>query len=365
MTIRQVYENLLTELSKVSSPSILLQDFNYFVNRAIIQYINKRYTIYDTSQQTTDDLRVLKATAILKPEVLKLQLENKNDLDISKLFEGVYEVNLPLDYLHILNCTCVYRTSNGLKCFNGGEIVEFSATKLTADSKSRISNNFYYRPTFERPYYYINNINTSSNLPTNPVNKTDILDSSFSGTDTKIDYIDSSVKEYVTKYKTSSDAKEEQEGSINNEQYEINTFKNTNPDYVIIETTQNKEYNLPRKISLTGISNNSLVNKEAGVRYGNPTNIKMEVRCGKLSNFDLIAVTIDYLKTPQTIKLTQEQLNLTEDTSQILEFPDYVCHQITNELVHIVMDNLADPRLQTHIPVSQSIANPAQQQNNA
>lgn len=319
MTIRQVYESLLTELSKVNSPSMLLQDFNYFVNRATIQYINKRYSIYDISQQTTDDLRVLKATAILKPETLKLQLKD-NNLDTSKLFEGIYEVNLPLDYLHILSCTCVYQTSDNLKCFEKGETLEFPATKLTADSKTRILNNFYYRPTFERPYYYINNINTSNNLPTNPVNKTDILDNQFSGTDSRADYIDGSA--------------------------------------------QNKEYNLPRKISLTGITNNSLVNKEAGVRYGNPTNIKMEIRCGKLSNLDFIAVIIDYLKTPQTIKLTQEQLNLVEDTSQILEFPDYVCQEIINELVHIAMDNIADPRLQTHIPVSQSIVSPAQQQKN-
>ena len=54
-------------------------------------------------------------------------------------------------------------------------------------------------------------------------------------------------------------------------------------------------------------------------------------------------------------------MDLTRDTSQIMEFPDYVCQEIINELVNIVMENTADPRLQTHIPISQSIANPAQQ----
>jgi hypothetical protein len=44
-----------------------------------------------------------------------------------------------------------------------------------------------------------------------------------------------------------------------------------------------------------------------------------------------------------------------------MEFPDYVCQEIINELVHIIMENSSDPRLQSHIPVSQSIANPAQQ----
>lgn len=47
MTARQIWENMLTELSKVHAPSMLLQDFNYFLNKAVNQYINKRYNIYD------------------------------------------------------------------------------------------------------------------------------------------------------------------------------------------------------------------------------------------------------------------------------------------------------------------------------
>ena len=89
----------------------------------------------------------------------------------------------------------------------------------------------------------------------------------------------------------------------------------------------------------------------------------MEIRYGKdTSLFKLKATYIDYIKTPQHIRLTQSEIDLVEDHSQILEFPDYVCQEIINELVHIVMENASDPRLQSHIPVSQSIANPAQEQ---
>ena len=88
----------------------------------------------------------------------------------------------------------------------------------------------------------------------------------------------------------------------------------------------------------------------------------MEIRYGKDDSlFELESVYVDYLKTPQNVRLTQEQLDLTEDTSQMMEFPDYVCQEIINELVTLVMENSSDPRLQTHIPVTQSIANPAQQ----
>jgi len=78
--------------------------------------------------------------------------------------------------------------------------------------------------------------------------------------------------------------------------------------------------------------------------------------------FQLERVYVDYIKAPQHIRLSQEQLDLTEDTSQMMEFPDYVCQEIINELVHIVMENGRDDRLPTHVQVSQSVANPAQQQ---
>jgi hypothetical protein len=35
------------ELSKVQAPNITLNEFNYYFNKAINQYINKVYNIYD------------------------------------------------------------------------------------------------------------------------------------------------------------------------------------------------------------------------------------------------------------------------------------------------------------------------------
>ncbi len=294
---------------------MLLQDFNYFFNKAIYQYINKRYNIYDINQQTTDDLRVLKATAIL-PVTKKDIYKDLNNLGAgsAKLFGATYEINLPLDYLHMLNCICIYHVDSRYKCYNEGDDVQFAAKRLTADSWSVVVNDYYNRPLPERPYYYIHNINTSVDLPTNPVSSSVILDNSTTGTDTKNDY-------------------------------------------------SSEKSNLPRTISLTGITNRSVVEREAGVRYGNPTNVRCEIRYGKDDSvFKLTHVLVDYIKAPQTIRLTQEQVDLTQDTSQIMEFPDYVCQEIINELTMLVMENTADPRLQTNTTVTQSIANPAQQQ---
>lgn len=89
----------------------------------------------------------------------------------------------------------------------------------------------------------------------------------------------------------------------------------------------------------------------------------MEIRYGKDDSlFKLVNVYIDYLKSPQFIRLTQEQVDQVTDSSQILEFPDYVCQEIVNELIKLLMENSSDPRLQTNIPINQSIANPTQEQ---
>lgn len=372
MTARQCFEGLLTELSKVNAPSMLLQDFNYFFNKAVNQYINKTYSKYDTSQQTTDDLRVLKATTILKPEKITegtlknftSEVEDLKNLGAgdSKLFGATYEVNLPLDYLHTLNCICIYKVNKRYKCFDKGNHVQFAAKRLTADSWSVVVNDFYNRPLPERPYYYIHNINRYPDLPTNPISQTDMLDRTVEGTDPAIIW-------YVKRYK---DSNKEEHITPDTELYKpannLTNFQGTHPSWEILETVSSKSTEIfPRKISLRTLKDKtvetSLVEREAGVRYGNPTNVRMEIRYGKDSSvFELIGVMVDYIKAPQAIRLTQEQVDLTEDTSQMMEFPDYVCQEIINELVHLVMENTADPRLQTHIPVTQSIANPAQQQ---
>jgi hypothetical protein len=55
-TIKDVYIALLMELNKQEAPTILLEDFNYFWNKAIQSYINKRVNISPIGQQVLDDL---------------------------------------------------------------------------------------------------------------------------------------------------------------------------------------------------------------------------------------------------------------------------------------------------------------------
>lgn len=283
MTVRQLFEATLVELNKVKAPSLILDDYNYFINKTVQQYINKNYNAYDINQQKSDDLRVLKSTAVLTPSL---------STDVTgELLSKTYEVDLPDDYLHILNCLVEYNVTKQFKCYNVGSPVHFGAKRLTADMYPQIINNYYMRPSYKNPYFYINNVNISNTYPT---------------TDSQVDV-----------------------------------------DYTPLGTELEAEN----------------IEKIAPKRYGNKSKVRMEIRYGKDDSlFTLSKVYIDYLKSPQFIRLTQDQVDEVEDNSQILEFPDYVCYELINDLVKLLMENASDPRLQTHIPVNQTIANPAQEQ---
>lgn len=303
MTARQLWLALLTELNKVNAPAILLEDFNYWANVAIYKYINKKYNIYDINQQTTDDLRVLKST-------VKIPIQDKKNTNNDQLYNDITQVDLPRDYFHLLNCICEFQILKSINhCDSEGGYLHYKANRMTADMWGEIMNNYYMKPTYKRPYYYFNNINTNTEeLP---------------NTNT-------------------------------------NSIQNNNP-------TNNNVVNYRGTDLLNSLfigSNKTFVmtNKESKIRYGNPSNVRMEIRYGNNDKVKLNAVYVDYLRTPQNILLSQDELDLVDDTSQLLEFPDYVCLEIVNELVQIVMENASDPRLQTHIPVSQSIVSPVQGQ---
>ena len=71
MTSREFYESILIELNKLGAPDMLIDEFNYYINKALYQYVNKRYSVYDADQQTTDDLQVLKSSVMVTGSELK------------------------------------------------------------------------------------------------------------------------------------------------------------------------------------------------------------------------------------------------------------------------------------------------------
>ena len=382
MTARQVFESTLIELSKTQAPSLKLYEFNYLFNKAINQYINKVYNVYDINQQTTDDLRVLKATAFLTPHKVEI---NKNTTDsaiqntsavtgnrdqaktgeegsstytayngqatsylskahrsIQSLHGATYEVFLPIDYLHMLNCVCIYYVAKTKDCWDAGSYIEIPATRLTADSWSSIITDIYNRPSPMKPYYYIHNLNQSQKIPTDPRTSTTI--------GTGLEEIGIDMADFPSQV-THADGGE---GVT-----DINAGTTGGTDI----SSQNSNFQRTYKFGDSDTDRISLVEKPIAARIGNTSNVRCEIRYGKDDSlFQLAEVQVDYVKCRQFMRLTQEQIDLTEDTSQIMEFPDYVNQEIINELVHLVMERINDPRLSNNMQMTQSIARPTGQQ---
>ena len=268
---------------------------------------------------------------------------------IQSLNGATYEVFMPIDYLHMLNCVCIYYVAKQKDCWDAGSYIQIPATRLTADSWSQIVTDIYNRPSPMRPYYYIHNQSSSITIPTDPVTSGEVGESNpagYTGTDMP-------ARPYeVTDNGIDADGNTTDSGSVNTDKKKPSsnfqrTFKLSQP--------LNGDTKLEQTISL--------VEKPTAVRVANPSNVRCEIRYGKDDSlFQLVEVQIDYVKSPQFIRLTQEQIDLTEDTSQIMEFPDYVNQEIINELVHLVMEHSNDPRLGNNIQMTNTIARPTGQQ---
>lgn len=377
MTSRQLFEYALIELNKVQAPSLLLEDYNYFINKAVNQYINKVYNLYEVNQQKSDDLRVLKSTASLIPIVQNDLPYNGTSTPIkNKLFKTTYEVNLPDDYLHILNCVVEYRVLSRFKCYDANTYVHFGAKRLTSDMFSQIINNYYMRPSYKMPYFYINNVTLDNIHPTsdtiepienNPITINFLQQATTTAIPLTIVYNGSAKTfNYTTTVGTdnfsTATGLQSLLGASPLAIPNVTTTNGTIPTVTIPTAVVANIDGDDSVLSITRTNINS-VEKVGGVRYGNQSRVRMEIRYGKDDSlFKLVNVYIDYLKAPQFIRLTQEQVDEVADNSQILEFPDYVCQEIVNELIMLLMENASDPRLQTNIPINQSIANPVQEQ---
>ena len=91
----------------------------------------------------------------------------------------------------------------------------------------------------------------------------------------------------------------------------------------------------------------------------NASVVRLEIRFGEDDTiFKPEFVHIDYIKSPMFIRLTYDEIAQTSDTTRALEFPDYVCYEIVNEFVKLLMENASDPRLQTNYPINQTVADP-------
>ena len=387
MTVREVYENLLRELNKVNAPSLHLEDYNYFINRGITEYINRRYNLYDTSQQTTDDLQVLTGNASIDAETGIISGSTGKGGQATEDRDGVASLSgtnmqLSLDVdTDPLKPDLVYRNGQ-------------SAVPFIVDSMSGMTD----APQFTIMFIIINS-NTSFTF-THTDRKVAVAGDMvlLGNADSVLNYVEPAGVGSGNTYAGKSFKNEggilievpfSGEGQLNLYKPQVTTrdgvpqtnFKLPRDYYHMLNCVVNFETLVKFKCYPAGsvqpftarrltsdmyaaIINNAFMRPDYRRPYFYIQNDvetsvpSMDIRAGSYQAvFKLKSVNIDYLKQPQVIVLTTLQRDSLNDTSQIMEFPNYVNNEIIKIATSLVMENASDPRVQTHIPVNQSIPN--------
>ena len=376
MTSKEFFGNLLTELSKQGTSKLLLEDFNYFINKSINQVYNKVFNSFEVTQPITDELRVLKATVRLTPTLLP---------DQNGINKNVFYVNLPDDYVHLLSCSAEFKVLRNFKQYNVGITKSFGVKRLPSDTLPEIMNDYFLRPMYKRPYYNVINNASSTTYPvtdniqsvysstSTTVNNTISVTLSGSTTGETITFAMSDGTNRVYSYESSPIVSELQYSDIttlsqaltsNDIQNNI-TYNSSNTATGLIITNAQSIMSVASSNSANvfnytkSTSGDDFVERTAGNRYGNQSRVSMEIRYGNdASVFQLTGIVIDYMRAPQFVRLTEEEAESTRDISQKLEFPDQVCYELINQAVQLIMENQMDQRQQTFPPTVQSIATP-------
>lgn len=167
MTEKQGYENILRELRKAKAPSLHLDDYNYWFNKGIQEYVNERYNHYAKTQQLSDDMQALIKSTVLQlsylitfPTVTYTAQYTGDYTDPSvpvttgKRYGSDYiRFSSPADYWHFLGSHVTSKTLRPIKCHPAGFEINTVSKRLTEDVANGIINNAYLRPGHERPYH--------------------------------------------------------------------------------------------------------------------------------------------------------------------------------------------------------------------
>lgn len=254
MTSKGAYEAILTELRKAKAPSLHLEDYVYFINKGVQEYVNERYNKFQISQQITDDLSFLITSDTFVPFVNSPNTLGSYSSDLAKgvvittgkKYNSSYiSFNAPFNYWHMAGCHVISYTKVPTKCEPAGTEYYIPSKKLSAHTANAIISNAYLKPSADRVYHDFTDSN--SNIP------------------------------------------------------------------------------------------------------------KLTYYFGEAKKYGIKQIVIDYLKKPNTILLTKAQADAITDNSGVLEFPEYVANEIVKRAVKLILENSSDPRVQSHIPINQTI----------
>ena len=163
MRLKEAYQNILIELRKHKSPSLHLEEYNYYIKKGIQEYANERYALYESTQQLSDDLQPLAVSAtatittiagITTVTYTGGFTESLVPVVIGKRYgSDLYKFKSPNNYWHMLGSHVTTSTLRNYRCFPAGHEDSVPSKRLSADIGVGIMNNSYLKPSNERVYH--------------------------------------------------------------------------------------------------------------------------------------------------------------------------------------------------------------------
>lgn len=338
VTIRQEYINILTELVKEESPVLYLEDFLYYYNKGLNEYINLRYEKFELTQQLSDDLRAWKTTYNTDSLIININdlgkspedtstkcsaeavdvcngkcAEESSTKDCSAMCKDIAD-NTEITQEDIAQCSCEHTCDED--CSGGDDCIPECmviceqdcerAIKKAAEDKC-IENNFtkckesYTADCIKKskkPYRHLLSCSITVAL-LRPV----------SHCDQKL----GTVKTYKVTRSTSD------RNAVLSENVYLNA-RFYRPYY-----------------SISG----DIITIDVG---------DIDKKKAKISN-----ITIDYLMQPNEVDLTESEITTEMDTSQVLEFTADVANEVRKRVMLLILERHRDIRMQSNLQVNQSI----------
>jgi phenylpyruvate tautomerase PptA (4-oxalocrotonate tautomerase family) len=346
MTVREIYEAVLVEINKVNAATFTTEEFNYVINKSLLAFTNERYNFYAVNQQLSDDLRVLLKGAEFN--------YNKNS-DGSPRNEPTY--NPIRGKVYSAGPSSTQLLVSSVADLSTGDVVKFDRDSPTTYTVATVNADSYpYVVTFGTSVASIP-VGSSIFVETAPVGITydyaGIADS----------YGKAAFNLTASDYLHILSCRVFWKGLKPNGQGAYLVYGGKRMTFDIQNVIQNNVYMRPAFNRPYYMVHDNLMN--AGIdkitdlasykAYQNKP--KIDVHIGESNSLvTLDKVVVDYIKIPEPVILNDIDIfTAGKDTSQVLEFPDYLKNEIVKRVSEYILEYMGSPRTGTHRQLNQEI----------
>lgn len=360
MTARELYDATLIELNKLNSPTFGLDQWLYFANKAIQSYTDQRYNFYAMNQQLTDDLRVL------------LSVYRAFNPDLTQVDSGATVIgwdesgSLP-SYTNSVWVSDYNPFAVGSQIMFGDITIVYTITEILQDSPAIGQGILKITP---KHYLSGGDIDPTGSITQEQTiilvgDKVYTVDSTFDIGESMSDntifsfnldpgnyYHMLAIRTYWSDSRM-SDALTDSDCDYAAIKSLSNMYPAKRLTYDMLANIENNSYLKPMYRQPYYQLHDHYLNlgtekvDQVTTQYQNTPHI--EVHAGKVpKGFSLQMIEVDYLKLPEIILLTEDEVyQEVDDKSQLLEWPDYLNSDIIKQIVSYFIENEFNPRLQS------------------